>query len=169
MCTCIVLGIVPFECVNLVICSLWRWYPVCENLFQSSRMHGESMWPLNLGTPHVPLPLPVFCQVRLVLSCWLLQIWLEMLCYRHADARHMILDCALTVHHMLQFVHWVDLEFLVIPDQIAAEPCGLEGCYSQLLYQLNSQSEKFGNLETKLSMVTECVLCLCCACNGPLL
>ena len=57
-----------------------------------------------------------------------------MLYYQHAGARHMSLDYAQTVHHMLQFVPWVDLEFLVNPDQTVAELCGLVGCCSSLLY-----------------------------------
>ena len=48
----------------------------------------------SLGTRHIPLPLPVLCQVWSVLLCWLLQIWLEMLYYQHAGARHMSLDYA---------------------------------------------------------------------------
>ena len=62
----------------------------------------------------------------------------------------MILDYAQTVHRMLQFVPWVDLQFLVIPDQIVAELCGLVGCCSLLLYQLCSQSERLGTLDTEL-------------------
>ena len=62
----------------------------------------------------------------------------------------MILDYAQTVHRMLQFVHWVGLEFLVIPDQIVAELCRLAGYCSQLLYRLHSQSERLGTLETEL-------------------
>ena len=76
-----------------------------------------------------------------------------MLCYQYAGVRHTILDYAQTVHHMLQFVPWVDLEFLVIPGQVVAELCGLAGCCSQLLYQLHSHSERLGTLETKLPTV----------------
>ena len=54
-------------------------------------------------------------------------------------------DCALTDHHMPQSVHWVDLEFLVITDQIVVELCGLVGHHSLLLCQCHSQS---GRLET---------------------
>ena len=39
----------------------------------------------------------------------------------------MILDCAQTLHHMLQFVLWVNLESLLIPDKIIVEPCGSVG------------------------------------------
>ena len=56
------------------------------------------------------------------------------------------LDYTQTVHHMPQFVPWVDLEFLVIPDWIIAEICGLVGCCSLLLYQFHSQSERLGLL-----------------------
>ena len=97
------------------------------------------------------------------------QIQLEMLYYQYADVRHVILNCAQTVHYMLQFVFWVDLVFLVIPKQIGVESCWLVGCCSQLLCQLHSQSEGFEIPETELPMMVLCVLSLCCACNGLLL
>ena len=46
----------------------------------------------------------------------------------------MSLDYAQTVHCMLQFVPWIDLEFLVILDEIVVELCGLVECCSLLLY-----------------------------------
>ena len=92
-----------------------------------------------------------------------------MFSHQHVDVRHMILDCAQTVQCMLQFVLWVYLGFLVIPDQIVVEPCVLAGCCSQLLCQLNSQSEGLVIPEIEPSIVVLSVLCLCCACNRLLL
>ena len=86
-----------------------------------------------VGTGCTPLLLPESCQVSLVLSCWLLQKWLGMLCYQYVDVGHMIQDCVQIVLHMLQCVPWVYLAGLVIPGQIVAEPCGLVGCCSLLL------------------------------------
>ena len=99
-----------------------------------------------VGTGHIPLLLLESCQVSLVLSCWSLQKWLGILCYRYVDVGHMIQDCVQTVLHMLRCALWVCLAGLVIHGQIVVELCELVGCCSQLLYQLHSQSERLGIL-----------------------
>ena len=99
-----------------------------------------------VGTGHIPLLLPGSCQVLLVLSYWLLQKWLEALCYQYVDVGHMIQNCAQTVLHMLRCALWACLAGLVIPGQVIVELCELVGCCSQLLCQLHSQSERIGIL-----------------------
>ena len=61
---------------------------------------------------------PKYHNSFITLSCWLLQICLEILCYQCVDVRHMIQDYTQIVLHKPQFALWHDLEFLVIPDQI---------------------------------------------------
>ena len=65
----------------------------------------------------------------------------------------------------VKFVPWVYFKFLVIPDHIVAEPCGVGRMLQQLLCWFHSQSEGFEIPETELPIVVLCALCLCCACS----
>ena len=59
---------------------------------------------LIFGNLTYPIAFACALPSMIILSCWLLQIQLEMLYYQHAGARHMSLDYAQTVHHMPQSV-----------------------------------------------------------------
>ena len=63
-----------------------RFVEACSNLFKVC-----GCW--IYGTGRIPLLLPVFCQVLMVLACWLLRRRLGILYYLCVDAGHMIQDC----------------------------------------------------------------------------
>ena len=166
LCTC-TLDVAPIESVGgrsvvvsgtdvLIVQILFEVFgyvvKVCGHL-----IFGNSTYPIAFACA---LP-SIISSVMLVTS----NTVMGMLYYQHTGARHMSLDYAQTVHHIPQSVPWVDLEFLVIPDQVVVELCGLVGCYSLLLCQLHSQSERLEIPETVLPTVVWCVLCPCCACG----
>ena len=143
----LVLSLLVLFCVRRFgVESLWRYVLGCrvQSLVWVSYvciifLKYQGMWLKHVatgsvGTGCIPLLLPGFCQVSLVLLGWLLQKWLETLCYQYVDVGHMIQDCAQTVLHMLRCVPLVCLVGLVIHGQIIAELCELVGCHSQLLY-----------------------------------
>ena len=149
-------------------CCLWCQCLDCAYLFWSSGVHGESMWLLDLWELDISYCF-CLCSTKYDQSCCVGYFKYGWKCcgYQHASVRHMSLNCAQTVHHMPQSALWVHLEFLVIPDQIVAELCGLVGYCSLLLCWLHSQSERIGTPETVLPTVVWYVLYPCCACGGP--
>ena len=120
------------------------------NLFQSIVVCGESMWLLNLWNLKYLIALAcvlpsIISPIMLVTSRTVGNDLLSICRCKTHDPR-LCTDCP-------PYVSICTLggsRFHIIPDQIVAELCGLVECCSQLLYQLHSQSERVGTLETEL-------------------